>query len=71
MNEDFLKGLNAQKVHEALLPEFRRREESIKKQVFAQIAKGLEPQFAVQKWLELHAIHQLETTLMQKQRQHG
>lgn len=61
-----LEGSQAERIRDALSAEFQIREKAIKQEVFAQMRKGLDPQFAVQKWCELYAMHNLENTLTRR-----
>lgn len=62
-------GALAGRLREAMEAEFEQRERAIKSEVYHAIRKGqLDPQFAVQKWLEMDAMHRLRSSLVRQEK---
>lgn len=72
--EENIRRLNAGKLSSRLLEvlesEFAEREEGIINSVVSKLNTGetIDPQFALQKWLELYAMRKLKRSLRQKER---
>lgn len=63
-------GKAAAHLHATLEDEFARQQKAIDDRVYQQLAKGetIDPQAALQAWIEKHAIHKLERKLLQRAR---
>lgn len=60
-------GALADRLQDALDDEFDAREKAIKHEVYRMLNKGsLDPQIAVQKWIEMHAMYRLHASISRR-----